>query len=338
MDGVILNANCLVALKAMPDRCVDMCLTSPPYWALRDYGTEGQIWDGDAACQHQWADTNTRMHNGRGDAQKGAKYSEQEPIPDRLISYASCHKCGAWKGPLGLEPTPELYIKHLCDIFDEVKRVLKPIGTCWVNLGDTHAGKSLCQIPSRFAIEMTERGWIVGNEIIWHKPNCMPSNVKDRFSGDFEKIFLFAKTKKYHFEQQFEPLVGSGRSRAEYGRNGDDAERLGERFCKPRGRNKRCVWSIRTRPFKGTHFATFPAELCDTPIKAGCPVNGIVLDIFAGAGTTLLVAKKLGRKYIGCELNPEYCRMIEERLAGDTPLPPLASTPQESVTRSGSSE
>jgi site-specific DNA-methyltransferase (adenine-specific) len=98
------------------------------------------------------------------------------------------------------------------------------------------------------------------------------------------------------------------------------------------------VWSIRTRPFKGTHFATFPAELCDTPIKAGCPVNGIVLDIFAGAGTTLLVAKKLGRKYIGCELNPEYCRMIEERLAGDTPLPPLASTPQESVTRSGSSE
>ena len=121
------------------------------------------------------------MHNGRGDAQKGAKYSEQEPIPDKIISHATCLKCGAWKGPLGWEPTPEFFIKHLCDIFDEVKRVLAAHGGCWVNLGDTYAGKSLCQIPYRFAIEMSNRGWFHRNTIVCDGTTHDYSNLSAKY-------------------------------------------------------------------------------------------------------------------------------------------------------------
>src|SRR5260370_615216 len=114
--NVILQGDALSALRTLPDESVDMCMTSPPYWSLRDYGTEPLVWDGDPQCQHEWEDTNTRMHNGRGACKKGALYAEQEPIPDNRISYASCIKCGAWKGSLGLEPNPEMFIRHLCDI------------------------------------------------------------------------------------------------------------------------------------------------------------------------------------------------------------------------------
>jgi site-specific DNA-methyltransferase (cytosine-N4-specific) len=330
MNGVIANADCLLVLKDMPDACVDMCMTSPPYWAQRDYGTEYQVWGGRAECTHQWNVTNTSMHNGRGDCQKKALYSDQEPIPDKRISYASCVKCGAWKGSLGLEPNPKMFIEHLCDIFDEVKRVLKPTGTCFVNLGDKYGLRGLHQIPSRFGIAMADRGWIVPNECVWHKPNIMPQSVKRRFTVDFEKVFFFAKTSGYYFEQQLEPLAPSSIARAKYrldgqrinNRRGVHIEKMGDRFCNPMGRNKRCVWSIKPRPCKYAHFATYPEELCETPIKAGCPVGGTVLDPFAGTGTTLAVAKRLGRRYVGCELNPEYCRMIEDRLKRKAPFRP----------------
>jgi len=299
-------------MKELPDESVDMVMTSPPYWALRDYGVEGQ---------------------------------------------------------LGLEPTFQEYINKLCDIFDEVKRVLKKEGTCWVNMGDTYmndssyskAGrqgfgndkigmiykdesqcpkKSLCQIPSRFAIEMCNRGWILRNEIIWHKPNCMPSSVKDRFTVDFEKLFFFTKSKKYYFETQYEPFHANTdvwyRQELRYGKQyntkkpyknnvpyantkaqnpSDSKRRILEIMKTSKGRNKRCVWRITTKPYKEAHFATYPEALCETPIKAGCPEDGIVLDPFFGAGTTGLVAWKLGRKYIGIELNPEYIKIAEKRLS-----------------------
>ncbi|MEK9207420.1 MAG: site-specific DNA-methyltransferase [Patescibacteria group bacterium] len=183
----IIQGDALEVLKTLPAESVDCVLTSPPYWALRDYGVPGQ---------------------------------------------------------LGLETTFQEYITKLCDIFDEAIRVLKKEGTCWVNVGDTYnsggnyrsegegqiegtrgreyqakAGmvkvdiklqglqsKSLCQIPSRFAIEMTNRGWILRNEIIWYKPNCMPSPIKDRFTVDFEKVFFFVKSKKYKFDGRQENL------------------------------------------------------------------------------------------------------------------------------------
>jgi DNA modification methylase len=354
----ILNGDALEVLKEFPDNSIDCVVTSHPYWGLRNYGVDGQ---------------------------------------------------------LGLEPTFEEYIDKLCDVFDEVKRVLKKEGTCWVNIGDTYSGgvnnndnkkvdgvkknmkvikanlpdKCLVQIPARFAIEMTNRNWVLRNEIIWHKPNCMPSSVKDRFTVDFEKIFFFVKSKKYYFEQQFEMRVTDPIKDLERIRNqqkGNNKNNQGgvsvfkntltdgeilERASM--GRNKRCVWSITTKPFKESHFAVFPPDLVETPIKAGCPEfvcnkcgkarekiiereyvgssekrgghniggsiyniphetakiksvyytdcgcnagfsPGIVLDPFMGSGTAAVVAKKLGRNFIGIELNPKYIEIAEKRI------------------------
>jgi len=215
------------ALKQLPDGSVDMQITSPPYWGLRDYGEGTEvIWDGDENCEHEW---DIIKHPPKGGKTKpenmpkvGSNLKEQTDGISVRFGYKTniCQKCGAWKGQLGLEPTFDLYIKHLCDIFDEVKRVLKKDGTCWINLGDTYArggnqeerfdkksyggkatqhdttilgrgitkelpSKCLVMIPQRFAIEMVNRGWILRNVIIWHKPNCMPSSVKDRFTVDF---------------------------------------------------------------------------------------------------------------------------------------------------------
>jgi len=312
----IYQGDCLEVLKTFPDESINMVMTSPPYWALRDYGVEGQ---------------------------------------------------------LGLEPTFQEYITKLCDIFDEVKRVLRKDGTCWVNLGDTYSSqssystkgrkkkkkkdanmsqlmkkrfdekqtgkqstrsgrgrnadapeKSLCQIPSRFAIEMTNRGWILRNELIWHKPNCMPSSVKDRFTVDFEKIFFFVKNKKYWFETQYEPTIEpysearakrpeTSKMKADY-IDGGKAGNFTYNKLQPQGRNKRAVWKITTKPFSEAHFAVFPEALCETPIKAGCPEGGICLDPFFGAGTVAVVARHLNRKWVGIELNKSYIKIAENRL------------------------
>lgn len=335
-------------------------------WALRDYGIEGQIWDGGADCQHKFPEDNIRRI--RGDVKNftnkpivGSNANEYQS-PTRN-SGAVCKKCGAWRGSLGLEPIFDLYIKHLCDIFDEVKRILKKTGTCWVNMGDTFLAqqgkgfpgtgqvnipdrdknavlnikrpksipnKCLAQIPSRFSIEMCNRGWILRNVIIWHKPNCMPSSVKDRFTVDFEYIFFFVKNKKYWFERQFEeytlPMNRWGGVYTDGNVEGSkyqdkhlDPAQLTKRprnmRPNPQGRNKRCVWTITTKPFKDAHFAVFPEELVETPIKAGCPKSGVVLDPFCGSGTTCVVAKRLNRNYLGIELSPDYVKMAEKRIA-----------------------
>ena len=305
----LLQGDALEVLKTLDSESVDCCITSPPYWALRDYGVVGQ---------------------------------------------------------LGLEPTFQEYITKLCDIFDEVRRVLKKTGTCWVNLGDSYNNSSwankesrldkrrynlntmecgrggqtnypdkcLCQIPARFSIEMCNRGWILRNTIIWHKPNCMPSSVKDRFTVDFEYVFFFVKEKKYWFETQYETFLtqenrphGIVRNR-EYEYQGKykitKQDQLGKatytgfnhRYSQPeQGRNKRSVWRITTKPFKEAHFAVFPEELVETPIRAGCPKGGTILDCFCGSGTTGVVAKRLNRQFIGIELNGEYIKMAEKRIA-----------------------
>jgi site-specific DNA-methyltransferase (adenine-specific) len=301
----IIQGDCLEILKTLPDEFIDCIVTSPPYFALRDYGIKGQI---------------------------------------------------------GLEKNHDEYIKKLCNIFDEAKRILKPEGTCWINIGDTYAGsgkgygdknndpktvrgerprtikkrdngkltdKSLYLIPARFAIEMTNRGWILRNEIIWHKPNCMPQSVKDRFTVDFEKIFLFVKSKKYYFEQQFEKSKDTDddirriMKAKEYNKNRQGGNSSFEQKHRDyektkirieQGRNKRSVWTINTKPFKEAHFAVFPPEIPENCIKAGSKEGGIILDIFMGSGTTGEAAKKLGRDYLGIELNPEYIKIAEKRI------------------------
>lgn len=258
-------------------------------------------------------------------------------------------------GQLGSEETYQEYLSKLLTIFDEVKRVVKEEGTIWVNLGDTYASngsdrfdikkyggkeglhcgrgrtkeypsKCLFMIPERFAIEMINRGWILRNEIIWHKPNCMPSSVKDRFTVDFEKVFFFVKQPmEYYFEQQLESYTEpldrwAGQIvRDDYKTKIDQfaiQERSGRNMRpNPDGRNMRTVWSINTKPFPKAHFATYPEKLIEPMIKAGCPEKGIVLDPFIGSGTTGVVALKLNRQFIGIELNPEYIKIAEKRLA-----------------------
>ena len=305
--NTIYEGDALSVLQTLPSECVDMCVTSPPYWGLRNYGVEGQ---------------------------------------------------------LGLEESFGEYLRRLCDIFDQVRRILKPTGTCWVNLGDTYSTvsgnqgkgglygpepkyasadsamplkwktefpeKCLCQIPSRFAIEMTARGWILRNEIIWHKPNCMPSPVSDRFTVDFEKLYFFSKNKTYFFKTQYEPHESNPydlkrmqggrkvyRGKWSAARVGPwDGTRVQKAFVGggKAGRIKRAVWSINTRPCAQAHFAVYPPELIWTPVKAGCPVGGVILDPFMGTGTTAEVAIRLSRKYIGIELNSEYILMAQKRI------------------------
>ena len=196
---MIYNGDCLEVLKQLPSESVDCVMTSPPYWALRDYSVNPQIWDGDKNCEHEWYEVDVLRKATPGDkpslnSKIAIHRSNNENRPGKPSDF--CIKCGAWRGALGLEPTFQLYIKHLCDIFDEVKRVLKKTGNCWVNMGDTYGGsggshkdthknnsgfqgkyrrtvqrndmtdKCLLQISSRFAIEICNRSWILRNEII----------------------------------------------------------------------------------------------------------------------------------------------------------------------------
>lgn len=367
----IIYGDCLEVMRGFPDESIDCLMTSPPYWKLRDYGLDPLIWGGDAECVHEWRDNIELIFDKRSPAEKSKK-SGLGLCKDRTKSKpfiatsgiasqgAFCTKCNAWRGSLGLEPTIELYISHLCDIFDEVYRVLKKTGCCFVNIGDSYAGsdgmgsdvdnkakkgmqiikdyhrqnvkgvpaKSLYAIPERFVIEMMNRGWIRRNTIIWYKRNYMPSSAKDRFTVDFEYIYFFTKSSKYYFEQQLEKSIwaetdkrsqvpgGVRHKSGKYVNAGMGYERRCTAFTNGAYRNKRCVWDIPTQAYSGAHFAVFPPALVKTPILAGCPPDGIVLDPFAGSGTTAEVARKLGRNYIMIELSPEYVEMAEQRLAG----------------------
>ena len=398
------------ATKVFPDGYFNCSISSPPYWALRDYGTA--TWEGgNPDCSHEVG----RFKYKVSDKQKSNTGSAGHQARD------ICPHCGAKRTDkqLGLEPTFEEYIDKLCTIYDEVKRVLRDDGTCWVNLGDTYGSgsrttncedslakgkirgtpvknrpaigydKCLLLIPQRFAIEMVNRGWILRNVIIWHKSNPMPSSAKDRFTVDFEYVYFFVKSKKYWFSPQYEPVMESTLQRDKYTRilaqDGPQAIRHNhETPSNPLGRNKRTVWTIPTQPYPQAHFATFPEKLVEPMIKAGCPEfvctkcgkarekiydteysgqsmsdtekyanpaentaptfgrgivknyfkgytdcgcnadfrPGIVIDIFAGSGTTLQVAARLRRDWIGIELKPEYIEMAEKRAQqGETSIP-----------------
>ena len=161
----ITTGDALAVLRQMPSKSVHSCVTSPPYWKLRDYGADGQI---------------------------------------------------------GMEATPEEFVERLLLVFHEVQRVLRPDGTCWVVIGDTYVGKSLALIPGRFGSAMTARGWICRNRIVWHKPNVIPASATDRFTVDYEDVYFFTKSARYHFEQQFVPYKRSTQQRiGQFVRNGE---------------------------------------------------------------------------------------------------------------------
>jgi site-specific DNA-methyltransferase (adenine-specific) len=255
---------------------------------------------------------------------------------------------------IGAENTVNDFVENLCKVFDEVKRILKPTGSCWVNIGDTYDKKRLLQVPSRFEIAMCDRGWHLRNEIIWSKPNPQPISSKDRFWGNHEKFFWFVKdVKKYYFNRdpilvpQAEISIRRMFSKNNMDKrkdfNASDKEGFGisssnqdkhyARIVFEMGIDKefnyeeliksgKCpmrpefdTWDIPSVTYKGAHFAVYPPELIEKPILSCCPEQGIVIDPFMGSGTTGEVAKLNNRKYIGLELNTEYAILANERIS-----------------------
>ena len=281
MSVRILRGDCRKVLAELPDASVHCCVTSPPYFGLRDYGVKGRI---------------------------------------------------------GLESTPDAFVAELVAAFREVRRVLRDDGTLWLNVGDSYANvgkwggatsgkhakdlhgvqqssgrvretslglvaagykpKDLIGIPWRVAFALQADGWYLRQDIIWHKPNAMPESVRDRCTKAHEYLFLLSKSKRYYFDSGAiqEPAVGL------------------------ETRNKRSVWTVATKPFKGAHFATFPSSLIEPCIAAGCPEGGTVLDPFGGAGTTGLVADRMNRSAVLVELNHSYAGMAHKRLQGEGAL------------------
>jgi len=348
-----LCGDCSEVMKTFPDDCIDLVVTSPPYWGLRDYGSETvRVWGGLPECEHEWNEQVSSFNKQGGE---GKQSTNLGTLRGKNQKSDFCSKCGAWRGSLGLEPHPQMFIDHLTEICYEVKRILKTTGSFWLNLGDTYAAnrgyqvkqtkdskdgnihggmrlpkndawlqpKQLIGIPWRVAIGLQEQGWILRNSVIWHKSNHMPESVQDRFTKSYEFFFFFAKNPQYHFNldavrvpHKYPETFGS---RPELGKagNGRYGVKAGERTGNPKGKNPGDMWNIPTKAFPGAHFAVFPDELIEPIIKASCPKDGVVLDPFAGSGTALRVSRKLGRKFIGIELNPEYAKMAEQRVRAD---------------------
>ncbi len=363
---------------------IDLCITSPPYWGLRDYGID--TWKGgDSECDHiarrqgSGLRNDGRKHKGLYNGEKATKLAS----PYRGF----CGKCGAVRTDiqLGLEQHYNDYLIKLCDIFEQVKSHFTPQSNLVVNIGDCYFSRSrgtggpskkqdsnkgsrfdtlklppimsqgsLVGIPARFAIKMVdEYGWVLKHDIIWHKPNTMPTSNKKKFTIDYEHVYHFVlDTKKYYFKQQFEPfsedtiktykrkierlqqitIAEQDEKEKHYKHNDarissqespnrmwEDIKSLKRQLR--RGRNKRSVWSIPTLGYDGSHAATYPRDLIRVPIDAMCPEGGIILDPFMGAGTTAIEAEAQDKYWIGIELNKEYyddaIRRIENERTGN---------------------
>ena len=304
--------DCRETMRRWSERGVkaQTCVTSPPYYGLRDYGHDGQI---------------------------------------------------------GLEETPEKYIKAMVEVFWGVWNVLADDGTLWLNIGDSYCNsngfaraspeyqregrnnmpandrkldklhetglktKDLIGIPWMMAFALRADGWYLRQDIIWHKPNPMPESVQDRCTKAHEYIFLLSKSQKYYYDsdaikEEANEDSGFAKQRAKgidtwkYNNTSERIAQTGQTieastFGEIGKRNKRSVWTVTTKPYAGAHFAVFPSDLIEPCILAGAPVGGIVLDPFMGSGTTAQVAQNLGRQYIGCELNPAYMELQNIRTA-----------------------
>ena len=351
---MILIGDVREKLKELSDQSVNCCVTSPPYWGLRDYGTAS--WDGgDSECDHAPDKRGSRFAtpvSSKQGSNTGSGSASSRDCP-----------CGAVRvdGQIGLEQDPDDFVAQLVAVFREVKRVLRDDGTLWLNIGDSYSGsgkgpagnlgkthnerhlehktgglipsgtkpKDLVGIPWMLAFALRADGWYLRQDIIWHKPNPMPESVTDRCTKSHEYIFLLSKSPRYYYDNEAikEPSANLGKTAIKFGGNkygdSDDpkhATKSGNEYTDAGTRNKRDVWTVSTRPFKGAHFATFPPALIEPCILAGCPEGGTVLDPFFGAGTTGLVAQRHNRKWVGCELNPEYAAIAQARIKAESNL------------------
>jgi DNA modification methylase len=255
---------------------------------------------------------------------------------DCLVTSPPYFRQRDYSGPeqVGQESTPAEYVARLAAAFAECRRVLKSSGTCWLVIGDKYEDGEQLGLPWQVALALKAEGWILRSDIIWHKPNAMPSSVKSRPTTDHEYVFFFTKSKDYYYSADAirEPHVTftenskmkGGRRHfhqrggtPEQGKNQGDVNLHDGRWDQafhPGGRNKRTVWSIPLSKFREAHFAVFPERLVETCILAGCPEQGLVLDPFVGSGTMPLVAQRLGRRYLGIDCVGEYCEMARRRL------------------------
>jgi len=312
MKDTILFGDCRETLSAFLPNSARMCVTSPPYYGLRNYGDEDN--------------------------------------------------------QIGQEQSPEEYVNEMVNVFREVRNVLTDDGTLWLNIGDSYYNyrkdgcipkqtfsknrqdlpettprrsnklkgykeKDLIGIPWMLAFALRADGWYLRQDIIWHKPNPMPESVRDRCTKSHEYIFLLSKNKNYYYDNDAikEPAKDWGtrdRTKGKYHNEGTGLQpHSGLTKSYPK-KNKRSVWSITKKPYKGAHFATFPPELIIPCIKAGSALNDTILDPFMGSGTTAMVAKSLGRYYLGCELHEDYGHLIEQRVSE-------YSVPTEEVAQNG---
>ncbi len=283
MKDTILFGDCRKTISTITEP-VKMCVTSPPYYGLRDYGGE--------------------------------------------------------ENQIGMEESPEKYVDQLVEVFRNVREVLTDDGTLWLNIGDSYynyrsdgnypkqtvsktrqdlptktpvrgnklegyKSKDLIGIPWLLAFALRKDGWYLRQDIIWNKPNPMPESVKDRCTKSHEYIFLLSKSKNYYYDNEAikEPTKENGAGSYSGITKGNTTK------------NKRSVWTVNKKPYKGAHFATFPPELIEPCIKAGSQKGDIILDPFIGSGTTAMVAKSLGRHYIGCELHESYNDLIQNRVS-----------------------
>lgn len=258
--SAIVVGDCVRLLAGLPSGIVQACVTSPPYWSLRDYEIQGQI---------------------------------------------------------GLEPSLDAYLANLVAAFEQVRRVLRDDGTLWLNVGDSYTSggrtwrapdrknpirampvrpptpaglkpKDLIGVPWRLVLALQQAGWYLRADVVWSKPNCQPESVRDRPTRSHEYLFLLSKSERYRYDE--------------------DAVRG------PNGRRLRTVWEVHTRPYREAHFATFPPALVEPCIELGTRPGDLVLDPFLGSGTSGAVALRLGRRFIGIELNPEYAEMARRRI------------------------
>lgn len=281
----LYHGDALSVLRAMPDQSVDCCVTSPPYFGLRDYGVEGQY---------------------------GLEASPAEYVETMRALFAEVRRVLADDGTLWLNIGDSYSAKRTYQV-DQSKAQRSRIDQPY----DTTAflpSKNLMLIPSRVAMSLQDEGWILRNDIIWSKPNAMPESVTDRLSTRHEHLFMLAKARTYWFdldpirEQAAHEYAGPRARRNEQWSNGSTglAPHNGTTEVHPNGRNPGDVWTVATQPFSAAHFAVMPQALAERAILAGCKPGGTVLDPFSGSGTTGLAATKHGRKYVGIDLNAEY--------------------------------
>ena len=297
----IMHGDVREEIKKIKSNSINCIVTSPPYWRLRDYGDNRQL---------------------------GLEETPAEFIQNLCNIFDECHRV--------LKDTGTLFV-NLGDSYSHSNSVIT-LGRrgFYKDVKDKILKKTKCMakkkslvgIPAMFMIEMINRGWILRNKIIWQKTNVMPESVKDRFTNDYEEVFFFTKKEKYYFNKLYEPYADKTLNSFKDGKipNSHKYLEAGKSKCGMRegkewinivsekGRNMRTVWSIGTVGIKEAHFSTFPKELAKRCISAGCPCNGVVLDIFLGSGTTLIVAKELGMHGIGIELIEKNIDIINKRL------------------------